>query len=222
MSSYDPSSGEPEEGGKPPFEQPPPQPGPNGSPYPGTPSGPGDYQGSYGGPGPGGSPYSSYGGAPGGAPAGGPTRIAGMPPLGTWPSRILARLIDYVIIQAVALVVVLPFTGVSNRNGWTEGVWVFYALYLVYEGLMLSRDGQTLGKKVMNVRAAMLVDGARPDTRAAWIRAAVYTVPAVLCCGLWWLVNGMFGVFDRPYRQCIHDKAAKTVVVSTAPAPPGS
>ncbi|MDH6142528.1 MULTISPECIES: RDD family protein [Kitasatospora] len=214
MSSYDPSNADPEGGGKPSFDKQPSQPGANGSPYNGKPSDPGDYQGSYGGPAPGGSPYSSYGGAPGGVPQGGPTQIAGMPPLGTWPSRILARLIDYVIIQVVAFAVTLPISG-FDRNGWTEGVWVYYALYLVYDGVMLSRDGQTLGKKVMNVRVAMLSDGARPNRQAAWTRAAVYTVPAVLCCGLWWLVDGMFGVFDKPYRQCIHDKAAKTVVVST-------
>lgn len=138
-----------------------------------------------------------------------------MPPLGTWPHRILARVIDYVLIQVIALVVVLPFTGFGNRDGWTDGVWVYYALYLVYEGVMLSRDGQTLGKKVMNVRVAMLADGSSPVSSAAWTRAAVYTLPAAICCGIWWLVDGMFGVFNKPYRQCLHDKAAKTVVVST-------
>jgi uncharacterized RDD family membrane protein YckC len=138
-----------------------------------------------------------------------------MPPIGTWPRRILARLIDYVIIQVIALVLVLPFTGFGNRNGYTDGVWVFYGLYLIYEGLMLSRDGQTLGKKVMDVRVAMLADGSSPAGSAAWTRAAIYTLPAAICCGLWWLVDGMFGVFDKPYRQCLHDKAAKTVVVST-------
>ncbi|MCC9308550.1 RDD family protein [Kitasatospora sp. RB6PN24] len=213
MSSYDPSNGDSEGGGKPSSENQPPQPGANGSPYNGQPSGPGDYRGSYGGPPPG-SPYGSYGGAPGGLPRGGPPRIPGMPPLGSWPHRIIARLIDYVIIQVVALAVTLPISG-FHRNGWTEGVWVYYALYLVYEGVMISRYGQTVGKKVMNVRVAMLIDGSRPSAQAAWIRGAVYTVPAVLCCGLWWVVDGMFGVFDKPYRQCIHDKAAKTVVVST-------
>ncbi|MFE9428096.1 RDD family protein [Kitasatospora sp. NPDC006697] len=241
MSSYDPSSADPEGGGKPSFEKQPPTPADNpsapppppanGSPYdPQAPhdstrangTGPGGYQGSYGGspydqpPGQG-APYGQqpYGGDPygSGAPAGGPT--AGMPPLGTWPSRILARVIDYVIIQVIAFVLVLPFTGFGNRDGWTGGVWLFYVMYLIYEGVMLSRDGQTVGKKVMNVRVATLADGSRPSTSAAWTRAAVYTLPAVLCCGLWWLVNGLFGVFDKPYRQCIHDKAAKTVVVST-------
>ncbi|MEY9947775.1 RDD family protein [Kitasatospora sp. GAS1066B] len=225
MSSYDPSSPEPEGGGKPSFDKQPPKSDPpqdspppaNGSPYDGSPYGGG---GGYGGGGPygGDGPYGGggpYGGSPSGAPVGGPAPIAGMPPLGTWPHRILARLIDYLLIQVLAFVVVLPFTGFTNRNGWTDGVWVYYVLYFVYDGVMISRDGQTLGKKAMKVRAAMLSDGSSPTSSAAWTRAAVYTLPAVICCGLWWIVDGMFGVFDKPYRQCVHDKAAKTVVVST-------
>ncbi|WP_035848824.1 RDD family protein [Kitasatospora azatica] len=222
MSSYNPSSPEPEGGGKPSFDKQPPQSGPpsdtppppppTGSPYDSNAYGAAPYNGSYGG-----SPYGDnpYGGSPTGQPGGGPEAIAGMPPLGTWPSRILARLIDYVIIQVIAFVLVLPFTGFGSRNGWTGGVWLYYGLYLIYEGVMLSRDGQTLGKKAMNVRVAMLADGSSPTGSAAWTRAAVYTLPAVLCCGLWWVADGVFGVFDKPYRQCIHDKSAKTVVVST-------
>ncbi|MFI9273619.1 RDD family protein [Kitasatospora sp. NPDC052896] len=219
MTSHDPSSPEPEEGGQPSFDKQQPPEGP--PPSEAAPPRPEPYGG--GGPyGTGapppydvrpGSPYDSTRQQPGhGAPAGAPP--AGMPPLGSWPNRILARVIDYVIIQVIAFVVVLPFTGFRNSDGYTDGVWVFYGLYLVYEGLMLSRDGQTLGKKAMKVRVAMLADGSSPGNTAGWTRAAVYTLPAVICCGLWWLVNGLFGVFDKPYRQCVHDKAARTVVVS--------
>ncbi|PYC84402.1 RDD family protein [Streptomyces tateyamensis] len=244
MSTYDPSSPEPEGGGQPPSDQRPPQPVPpantpppaphgGGSPYDDTPPGAGPYQGTYGGssdpygtPGPTGGPGPS--GAPGPSgphnggqytpyqpPAYGDVPVAGMPPVGSWPSRILARLIDYVIIQVVAAVLVLPFTGFGSRNGWAGAVWLYYGLYLVYEGVMLARDGQTVGKKVMNVRVAMLADGSAPTGSAAWTRAAVFTLPAAICCGLWWLIDGVFGVFDKPFRQCVHDKAAKTVVVST-------
>lgn len=207
MSTYDPSNPEPDGGGKPSFDK---QPPPSGSPYDTPPPSAEPYGVRPGGP---------YNGAPGygpaghGAPANG--AVPGMPPLGKWFNRIVARVIDYVIVQVIAFVLILPFTGFGNRDGWTGGVWLFYLLYLVYEGVMLSRDGQTLGKKVMNVRVAMLIDGSSPSTSAAWTRAAVYTLPAVLCCGLWWIVDGLFGVFDKPYRQCVHDKAAKTVVVST-------
>ncbi|MFE2107864.1 RDD family protein [Kitasatospora sp. NPDC059463] len=242
MSTYDPSGPEPEGGGKPSFGKQPPQSGggtpegtpsdPYGTPPSATPppagDGPGAYGGTYGGA-PSGAPYGQnpygrspydqpppgYGPAGYGAPGGGP--VPGMPPLGSWPNRILARLIDYLLVQAVALLLVLPFASLTDRSGSAGAFWLACALYLVYEGVMLGRDGQTLGKKAMKIRVAMLVDGNSPTQSAAWTRAAVFILPAVLCCaGLWWLIDGLFGVFDKPYRQCIHDKAAKTVVVSTA------
>ncbi|MFE6054636.1 RDD family protein [Kitasatospora sp. NPDC056446] len=239
MSTHDPSGPQPEGGGKPSFDKQSPQPGgstPEGEPSGPTPSngpsggetgGPGAYQGTYGQ-----DPYSQdpygrnpydqpppgqgagYGPGAYGAPGAGP--VPGMPPIGTWPKRILARLIDYLLVQAVGVIVVAPFVDLSERNGSAEAFWLGCAIYLIYEALMLSRDGQTLGKKAMKIRVAMLSDGNTPTQSAAWTRAAVFVLPAVLCCAvLWWLIDGLFGVFDKPYRQCVHDKAAKTVVVTT-------
>ncbi|MBV6698412.1 RDD family protein [Kitasatospora aureofaciens] len=242
MSTHDPSGPQPEGGGQPSSDKQSPQPGdgtpegkpsePYGSPPPAdSPQDrPGAYGGTFGGPSYGQGPFGQapygqqppYGQGPSGydptghgAPGGGP--VPGMPPIGSWPNRILARLIDYLLVQVVAVLIVLPFASLSDRSGSAGAFWLACALYLIYEGLMLGRDGQTLGKKAMKVRVAMLVDGNSPTQPAAWTRAAVYILPAVLCCaGLWWLIDGLFGVFDKPYRQCIHDKAAKTVVVSTA------
>ncbi|MFJ1935044.1 RDD family protein [Kitasatospora sp. NPDC088160] len=233
--SPQPGGGTPED--RPSDPNPPPAPPPADGPSDGTsdtPSdGPGAYGGTYGGPTggqspPGGSPYGQnpydqpppgYGtpgyGTPGyGTPGAGP--VPGMPPIGSWPRRILARLIDYLLVQAVAVIVVAPFADFGNRSGEVGAFWLGCGIYLLYEGLMLGRDGQTLGKKAMHVRVAMLIDGNKPTQGAAWTRAAVYILPAVICCAaFWWIIDGMFGVFDKPYRQCIHDKAAKTVVVTT-------
>ncbi|KIQ62253.1 hypothetical protein TR51_24385 [Kitasatospora griseola] len=227
MSTHDdPSGTEPEEeGGKPSFDKQPPS---GGSPYD-TPPG---YGGQYGAPPGSGSPYDNrppgYGPPPGqtpppgdpyGSPYGapGPGPISGMPALGGWGARIAATVVDWIMVEAVAVLVLLPFVNFGRQDGWVGSAWLGYLLFLVYQGLMLSRDGQTLGKKLMKVRVAMLADGSSPTAGAAWTRAATFVVPALLCCGgLWWPVDGLFGVFDKPYRQCIHDKAAKTVVVSTA------
>ncbi|MEU9042716.1 MULTISPECIES: RDD family protein [unclassified Kitasatospora] len=198
----------------------------------GAAGGPGAYQGTYGGTtyggpahgqnlqgqNPYGPPPSGYGTGYGpgayGTPGAGP--VPGMPPLGTWPKRIGARLIDYLIVQAIAVLVVAPFVDLSERNGSAEAFWLACGIYLIYDALMLSHDGQTLGKKAMNIRVAMLIDGNTPTQSAAWTRSAVFILPAVLCCAvLWWVIDGIFGVFDKPYRQCVHDKAAKTVVVTT-------
>ncbi|MGW4646069.1 RDD family protein [Kitasatospora sp. NPDC004289] len=246
MSTHDPSSGsEPEGGDRPSFDkQPPPSGTPSGAPadpYGSPPPPPADPYGSggpyNGAPGAHGSPYgappppppppgygqdpygqSPYGQAPYGGQYGvGAGPVPGMPPLGGWGARIGARVIDYLIVQVVAVVIAAPFADLGSRNGWLSTFWVTYVLYLIYEGVMLSRDGQTVGKKVTKVRVAMLVDGSPPTTAAAWSRAATFAAPALICCGqLWWVVDGLFGVFDKPYRQAIHDKAAKTVVVSTA------
>ena len=231
-------AGAPSEPSEPPSEPPsdpsdpygrPPQP-PPGDPY-GTPSGPptpppagspydrpGSYGGTYGG-----GPYDQsppgqgpgYGPGGAGVPGGGP--VPGMPPIGTWSNRILAFVLDYLLVQVIAILLVLPFASLGDSSGSTGAFWLACLLYFFYEGIMLSRDGQTLGRRATKVRVAMLVDGNSPTTSAAWIRAAVFIVPAIVCCAmLWWVIDGLFGVFDKPYRQCLHDKAAKTVVVSTA------
>ncbi|MGK4581039.1 RDD family protein [Kitasatospora sp. HPMI-4] len=196
--------------------------GPNGAPPPPPPGGPYETPGGYGAPPPGygsqyGAPPPGYGAPYPPGPGAAPGPLPGMPPLGSWPNRILAKLIDYIGIQIIAGLIVLPFANLGNQDGYVGATWLGYAMYLVYEGVMLSRDGQTVGKKLMKLRVAMLADGSVPTGAAAWTRSAVFVVPALVCCGLlWWPVNGLFGVFDKPYRQCIHDKAAKTVVVSTA------
>ena len=216
MSSYDPpgaAGSEPERGDDQPSSEGEPSSPPPGSPYD-TP--PPAYGAPYGAPPPSyGPPPSS--GTPRQAPSGGP--VPGMPPLGGWGARILARVLDLLLVSFVISLIVLPITGFDNTNNALSLSLSLggAALYLLYEGLMLGRDGQTLGKKAMRVRVAMLADGSRPNQSAAWTRAVVYIVPAAFCCGvLWWAVDGVFGVFDKPYAQCIHDKAAKTVVVSTA------
>ncbi|WP_407565156.1 RDD family protein [Streptomyces sp. 184] len=216
---------------------PPPGSGSGGSPYD-RPSGTG-----HGGPPPsgaghGGSPYDQppgamppppppYGGPGGGygsAPYGAPDpRLAGMPPLAGLGRRLLARIID-------ALIVYVPFSifltligsiddfGDTDATGTQYGWGLFGVLiYLVYEGLMLTRSGQTVGKKLMSIRVGMLENGAVPAGNPGWIRAAVYSLPQLVPCvgALFWLYNVLSCTWDKPYRQCLHDKAAKTVVVST-------
>ncbi|GAA4999779.1 hypothetical protein GCM10025734_34400 [Kitasatospora paranensis] len=82
-----------------------------------------------------------------------------MPALGSWPSRIVATVMDFVLVEIVAALLVLPFASLTEQDGWVGATWLGYLLFLVYQGVMLSRDGQTLGKKVMKVRVAMLIDG---------------------------------------------------------------
>ncbi|RMI37562.1 RDD family protein [Streptomyces triticirhizae] len=164
-------------------------------------------------------PNSPYGG-----PQGAADPLAGMPPLPSRWRRLVARIIDTLIVGIPVTLILWPFAGAydfddGGGNGGSYGRQaVVLLVYFVYEALMLSARGQTLGKMAMKIRVAMLADGSVPRGSAGWLRAGVYSLPQLLpCVGfVFWLVNVLFCTWDQPYRQCLHDKAARTVVVSTA------
>ncbi|MFC4516248.1 RDD family protein [Streptomyces ehimensis] len=201
---------------------PPPEPPPGGpGPYPGPPPG-GPYPG--GGPygGPSGDPYGGpYGGAPLGGGPYGPDPLAGMPPLANRFKRLVARVIDGLIVSIPISVIFSLST--RNYDPWNDQARstslsiIVAVVYFVYEGLMLTTRGQTVGKMLTKIRVAMLDNGAIPEGRPGWTRAAVYSLPEIVpCCGfVFWLVNVLWCTWDKPYHQCVHDKAARTVVVST-------
>ncbi|TDC19112.1 RDD family protein [Streptomyces sp. 8K308] len=146
-----------------------------------------------------------------------------MPPLANRGRRLVARIIDAIIIGVPVTLLMWPLVGDYGWDGDGGGgaygsEAVVLVVYFLYEGLMLSARGQTLGKMAMRIRVAMLNDGSVPRGNPAWYRAGVYSLPQLLpCIGfVFWLVNVLNCTWDRPYRQCVHDKAAKTVVVSTA------
>ncbi|MGA5038491.1 RDD family protein [Streptomyces capoamus] len=206
-----------------------------GGPYGGSPYGGG--QGGQGGPyggGPGG-PYGggAYGGGPGGPYGGGPgdpygghpaDPLAGMPPLADSGKRTLARIIDMILVGIVVWLLTLVF-GVrmyalgSDRTevGRSLAQAVIAAvLYVAYDTVMISRSGRTLGKKLLGMRVADLRTGDTPSVQASLVRALVLWLPFAFCCAcIWTAVSGGWSFFDRPYKQGLHDKAAKTVVVST-------
>ncbi|MFD0315281.1 RDD family protein [Streptomyces flavalbus] len=208
-----------------PFRKQPPPPGPgSGSPYDTPPpGGPGSQPPPYGGGQPppygGGGQPPPYGGGP--YPA---DPLAGMPPLADSGRRVLARLIDMVLVGLVVWLVTWPL-GIGEYNVDTDefetastfGQSIVAAvLYIAYDTLMTARTGQTLGKKWLKLRVANLDNGNTPSTQTSLMRAAVLWIPFAFCCAcLWTAVAGGWSFFDRPYKQGLHDKAAKTVVVST-------
>lgn len=192
--------------------QPPPPGGGAGGPH----GGGGPYGGGPYGGGPGGGPYG-----PGGYPA---DPLAGMPPLADSGKRTLARIIDMILVGIVVLLLTLAF-GVSEYTVDGERMQVgrslaqsFIAavLYIAYDTFMMTRSGQTLGKKWLGLRVANLENGATPSVQTMLIRSLVLWVPFAFCCAcIWTAISGGWSFFDKPYKQGLHDKAAKTVVVST-------
>ncbi|MDH6539525.1 RDD family protein [Streptomyces sp. SPB4] len=200
-------------GGSPPPPPPPPPPG-GGYPPPPPP---------YGG---GGDPYGGGGGY------GMPDPLAGMPPLADFGRRLTARIIDLFIVGVPLFLIQLPFgrnrymvdtdrgedvseviTKSYNGSGllWTL---ISIVAYVGYDWLMTKQSGRTVGKKVMGLRVAMLNDGSVPPSNASLGRAAVLWIPTLVCCFcLWPLALIVSMLVDKPYRQGLHDKVAKTVVV---------
>lgn len=186
--------------------------GPYGSPPPSSGGESGPYRG---------GPYDSgpYASNPYGDMSGAADPLAGMPPLASRGRRLLARIIDALLIGIpVGLIMGFAQGGWDpGDNGRMAGQQAVYTLvYLVYEALMLTNSGQTVGKKVMRIRVAVLADGTVPRGAPGWIRSVVYHLPPLVpCVGfLFWLVNVLFCTWDKPYQQCLHDKAGKTVVVA--------
>ncbi|MFI7006784.1 RDD family protein [Streptomyces sp. NPDC050145] len=207
---------------------PPPQGGGGQNPYdsPQNPYGGGD-QPPYGGGTPppyGGGTPPPYGGDPYGGGYGTGDPLAGMPPLADSGKRVLARIIDLILVGVVAALLAWAF-GIAEYEtdpdkieyGKQFGSSLLAAvLYIGYDTILTSRTGQTLGKKLMKLRVANLSDGATPGVQTNLARAAVLWLPSVFCCAcLWLIISGGWSFFDKPYKQGLHDKAAKTVVVST-------
>lgn len=148
----------------------------------------------------------------------------GMAPLASYGRRFLARVIDTAILVAIDVLVgsAVLRGAMAHPRDTSYGKEVLvgtltFVLYFGYEGAMTAARGQTLGKRALRIRAARLADGSVPGP-AGWGRAAVYALPgllgAILIGPLFWLVNSLWCTWDRPYRQCLHDKAARTVVVA--------
>jgi uncharacterized RDD family membrane protein YckC len=225
MSSEPPPPGSGQPPDEDPFKkQPPPAEGGGGSPYDGpsppTPPQGSPYDSPYGDQPPphgGGDPYG-----PGGPYGGDP--LAGMPPLADSGKRTVARIIDMILVGIVVWLLSWAF-GVMQYNmnadkieysrGFGQSV-IAAVLYTGYDTIMISRSGQTLGKKLFNLRVADLDNGATPSVQTTLVRSLVLWIPFAFCCAcVWTAIAGGWSYFDKPYKQGLHDKAAKTVVVST-------
>lgn len=179
-----------------------------------------------------GSPYNApHGGAQpppyGGDPYGGGSYpsdpLAGMPPLADSGRRTLARIIDLILVGVVVWLLTWGF-GVSEYDVNSDEVEygksfaqsaVAAVLYIAYDTFMMAKTGQTLGKKWLKMRVANLDNGSTPSVQTMLVRSLVLWIPFAFCCAcIWTAISGGVSYFDKPYKQGLHDKAAKTVVVT--------
>ncbi|WP_217170597.1 RDD family protein [Streptomyces sp. AC512_CC834] len=149
--------------------------------------------------------------------------------------RLAARLIDTVVLAGVTGVAAVPL-GVkaadhvndkidqAKLSGETVTVWlldgttstylgivlaVLLLFGVVYEALPTAKWGRTLGKRLLGLEVRDIEAHEPPSFSSALRRWLVYSVPGLLAVGV---VGVAWCLFDRPWHQCWHDKAARTFV----------
>ena len=145
-------------------------------------------------------------------PSAGPNSLASI------GQRAAARTLDTVLIGIPAVLVLMPFVTVKGNQVTAIPRWAvlpFVVMIVVYEVALETWLGQTLGKMLLGVRVARLVDGTGPDmsqvTLRALVPASVLAVPfASVLYPFVYLTAGF-----SPMRRGVHDHAGGTVVVRT-------
>lgn len=145
--------------------------------------------------------------------------------------RVLAKLVDLLLIAVFVVIGGLVMTAVVDGRDeppvWAVVVTVsLYVLALIfgiflYEPLFDAKGG-TLGKRLLGVRVVSLETGRPLGTGAAFGR---HLMGMGIGLGTVVLISYLWFLWDWPYRQCLHDKLLRAVVIrppSTAPpaAPP--
>ncbi|MCO6005708.1 RDD family protein [Actinoallomurus purpureus] len=173
-------------------------------------------------------PPPSY--APPALPYGPGTVTGPLPPLAHRGKRLLARMIDFVIMTLTAMALAVPWIMfVAHEDPYGETTWtnigvagmviILAATFFLYEGLQLAMWGKTLGKRWLGLRVVLATPpGAPLPTGRALGRAAVYPpgfmlVNVIPILGLLGLLNVLSQFWDEPLHQCLHDKIAGTMVI---------
>lgn len=149
--------------------------------------------------------------------------------------RLAARLIDTVVVGAVTAAAAVPLgtraldhiqqkVDAAKQSGHEVTVWlldgttgtslgivlaVLLVLGVLYEVLPTVKWGRTLGKRLCGIEVRDIEGHEPPAFAPALRRWLVYCVPGLLGIGI---VGVLWCLFDRPWHQCWHDKAAHTFV----------
>jgi uncharacterized RDD family membrane protein YckC len=124
--------------------------------------------------------------------------------------RFAARLVDKIDAAKLSGQTVTVWLVDSTTAGLFGGVLgAFLVLGVLLEALPTAKWGRTLGKKLCGLEVRDIESHGAPSFGAALRRWLVYGVLGLLAIGV---VNVLWCLFDRPWRQCWHDKAAHTFV----------
>lgn len=151
--------------------------------------------------------------------------------------RLAARLLDTVVLGAVTALAAVPLgtramdhidtkIEAAKQSGRTVTVWLLDGTTAVHLGIVLAvlllagvllevlptvKWGRTLGKRLLGIEVRDIEGHDAPSFAAALRRWLVYSVPGLLVIGV---VGVVWCLFDKPWHQCWHDKAAHTFVAA--------
>jgi uncharacterized RDD family membrane protein YckC len=158
-------------------------------------------------------------------------------PLAGFGDRLLAYLLDSLIVGVASLVFLVPIflvtvTVIGNNQTWGNGTTTFpnssvllailvaeaagavvtVLITYVYQVEMMHRSGQTVGKRVLRIRVICLDPSATLTRGVAAKRWLIGNLVGAVVPLFGWL-DGLWQTWDKPYQQCLHDRVARTVVV---------
>ena len=140
-------------------------------------------------------------GGPGATPGAGPSG-----PRADFGIRLVAYIIDVVMVWVVILVLTVALRGL----GYLLGFVLSLGYFIYFEG---SPSGQTVGKKVMNIRIVDADNGGPIGYGRAFVRYIGKIISAIPCA------LGYFWMLWDANKQTWHDKMASSVVVPTSAYP---
>lgn len=131
--------------------------------------------------------------------------------------RLGARILDTLITAAVAVPLFVGGWALISDRSPADGnplIVLGVAWVVLFEPIMTTKYGGSAGKLLVGIRVVRVSDPMRPPNFGySLLRSTFYLLMEVI------RIIGIFDVlsllWDRPRRQCLHDKAANTIVVTT-------
>jgi uncharacterized RDD family membrane protein YckC len=155
---------------------------------------------------------------------------AGRPVLASWSRRALAQTVDFAIIGAGAVILVLLLSAGGISTDSDSGlvtfilaallaVLVFCVVALLYAPLLMARtNGQTVGRRLTGIR--VIRTSGEPVTfsfamlREVAVKGLLVGIAASLTFGLAWLLDILWPLWDEENRA-LHDFVVSTRTIRT-------
>jgi uncharacterized RDD family membrane protein YckC len=149
---------------------------------------------------------------------------AGQARLASRGSRFFASLIDFFIQMLVIVPAQLAFgvydgfPRVQPQGPLKTAAWALsgFIIYLAFNGYLLAKNGQTIGKLLMRIRIVNYADGSKmPFSKLLLLRILpVQLVALIPVAGGFAALADALMIFRSDYR-CLHDHIAGTLVVQS-------